>query len=147
MDVLSIRITEQSVIAVAEDRRSGCPVRQPSPKKSPLIQNPDCGFLPALRHNGESYLSFLYIKNSIRWVALNEDRLLLGKSRDLSTAVDGRKECLGIEFAECCGRYHGCYDLPSFLNVQKATFYEGCMNAEEGEKSVNFADRTAIRSK
>jgi hypothetical protein len=58
------------------------------------------------------------------------------------TAIDGRKECLGIEFAECFGRYHGCYDLPSFLNVQKATFYEGCMNAEEGEKSVNFADKT-----
>jgi len=30
-----------------------------------LFQNADCGFLPDLRHNGEFYLSFLYIKNSI----------------------------------------------------------------------------------
>jgi hypothetical protein len=26
-----------------------------------LFQNADCGFLPDLRHNGEFYLSFLYI--------------------------------------------------------------------------------------
>jgi hypothetical protein len=29
------------------------------------VQNADCGFLPDLRHNGEFYLSVLYIKNSI----------------------------------------------------------------------------------
>jgi hypothetical protein len=62
MDFLSIFITEQSVIAVAEHKRRGCPVRQPSPKKSPLVQNAYCGFLPDLRHNGEFYLSFLYLE-------------------------------------------------------------------------------------
>ena len=77
-----------------------------------LVQNADCGFLPDLRHNGEFYLSFLYIKNSIGRVALSKDRLLLEKSFDLSTAVDGRKECLGIEFADFLGRYHECHNLP-----------------------------------
>src|SRR5580658_6620892 len=86
MDFLSIFITEQSVIAVAEHRRRGWPVRQPSPKKSPLFQNADCGFLPDLRHNGESYLSFLDIKNSIGRVALSKNGLLLEKRLDLSTA-------------------------------------------------------------
>ena len=50
-----------------------------------LVQNAYCGFLPGLRHDGESYLSFLYIKNSIGRVALSKDRLLFGKSFDLST--------------------------------------------------------------
>src|SRR5439155_3764509 len=77
-----------------------------------LVQNAYCGFLPALRHNGEFYLSFLYIKNSIGRVALNKDRLLFGKRCDLPTAVDGRKEGLGIEFAEFLGRYDGCHEAP-----------------------------------
>jgi hypothetical protein len=109
MDFLSIFITEQSVIAVAEHRRRGCPVRQPSPKKSPFVQNANCGFLPDLRHNGEFYLSFLYVINSIGRVALSKYRLLLGKSLDLSTAVDGGEECLGIKFDEslgCCHEWH-----------------------------------------
>jgi hypothetical protein len=74
-----------------------------------LVQNAYGGFLPDLRHNGEFYLSFLYIKNSIGRVALSKDRLLFGKSLDLSTAVDGRKEYLGIELAEffgCCHEWH-----------------------------------------
>jgi hypothetical protein len=54
----------------------------------------------------------LYIKNSIGRVALNKDRLLLGKSFDLPTAVDGRKESLGIEFAEFLRRYDGCHNRP-----------------------------------
>jgi hypothetical protein len=45
--------------------------------------------------------------HSIGRVALSKDRLVLGKSRDLPTsAVDGRKECLGIEFDEFLGRCH-----------------------------------------
>src|ERR1700687_3531937 len=76
-----------------------------------LVQNANCGFLPDLRHNGEFYLSFLYVKNSIGRIALGKDRLLFGKSFDLSTAVDGGKECLGIEFA-FLGRYHGCHNWP-----------------------------------
>src|ERR1700730_3412995 len=46
IDFLSIRITEQSVIAVAEHSRRGCPVRQPSPKKSPLFRMPIVASFP-----------------------------------------------------------------------------------------------------
>src|SRR5260370_6317237 len=52
-----------------------------------LVQNAYCGFLPDLRHNGEFYLSFLYIKNSIGRVALSKDRLLFEKSFALSTTA------------------------------------------------------------
>jgi hypothetical protein len=92
-----------------------------------LVQNPYRGFLPALRHYGESYLSFLYIKNSVRWVTLNKDRLLLGKLCDLSTAVNGRKECLSIEFAAFLRRCPAFHDRPRFESFECAecNLYEG----------------------
>jgi hypothetical protein len=97
-------------------RRGTQPQRLPCkatfPEEIALVQNADCGFLPDLRHNGESYFSFLYIKNSIGRVALSKDRLLLEKSLDPPTAVDGRQECLGIELAEFLGRYDECDDWP-----------------------------------
>jgi hypothetical protein len=40
--------------------------------------------------------SFLDIKKQHRTSCLSKDRLLCGKSCDLSIAVDGRKELLGI---------------------------------------------------
>src|ERR1700730_4671625 len=91
-----------------------------------LLQNADGGFLSDQRHNGESYLSFLYIKNSIGQVALNKDRLLLGKSFDLPTTVDSRKECLGIEFAASLGRYHECHvgPLSGVPIANQATSYD-----------------------
>jgi hypothetical protein len=52
----------------------------------------------------------LYVKNSIGRVALSKDRLRFSKSFGLSAAVDGRKECLGIELAEFLGRCHGFHD-------------------------------------
>ena len=52
----------------------------------------------------------LYVKDSIGRVALSKDRLLFWKSYDLSTAVDGRKERLGIEFDEFLGRCHKWHD-------------------------------------
>ena len=45
-----------------------------------LVEDADCGFLPGLRHNREFYLSFIYVKDSVRGIALNEDRLPLEKS-------------------------------------------------------------------
>src|SRR5580765_6944800 len=57
--------------------------------ESAIVQNADCGFLPILRHNGEFYLAFLYIKNSVRRVTLSKNRLLFGKSLDFPAAVDG----------------------------------------------------------
>src|ERR1039457_4832377 len=56
MDFLSILITTQSVIAVAEHRRRGCPVRQPSPKKSPSFRMPMVASLPIF----ETTVSFTF---------------------------------------------------------------------------------------
>src|ERR1700687_4391777 len=107
------------------EQTESLPCKATFPEEISLVQDAYRGFLPALRHNGESYVSFLYIKNSVRRIALNKDRLLLGKSSDLSTAVDGRKECLRIEFAEFLRRNHGCYDLPSPPNLRNTTSYGG----------------------
>jgi hypothetical protein len=87
-----------------------------------LVKNGYCGFLPDLRHNGEFYLSYLnlYIKNSIGRVALSKDRLLFGKNFDLSTAVDGRKECFSIKFDEVLGRCHEWHDWPPLKNSECA---------------------------
>src|SRR5580765_1806313 len=46
MDFLSIRIKVQSVIALAEHMRRGCPVSQPSPKKSPPLRIPIVASFP-----------------------------------------------------------------------------------------------------
>src|ERR1700730_1065658 len=89
-------------------------------EKITLVQNAYCGFLPPPRHNGELHLSFLYVKNSIGRVALNKDPLLFGKSCDLPTFADGRKECLGIEFAGFLGRYNGCHDWPPLKSSEGA---------------------------
>jgi hypothetical protein len=119
MDFLSIRITEQSVISSCGEQAESLPCKATFSEEIALVQNAYRGFLPALRHNGESDLSFLYIKNSIGRIALNEDRLLLAKSCDLPAAIDGRKKCLGIEFGAFLGRRHGSYDLRSFPNMRK----------------------------
>src|SRR5271169_3590696 len=111
-----------------------------------LVQNAYCGFLPDLRHNGESYLPFLYIKNSIGRVALSKDRLPFGKSFDLSTAVDGRKECLGIEFDEFLGRCHECHNsapLSRVTNPQKQNSYDVRMNECERRGEQHQASRGA----
>jgi hypothetical protein len=80
-------------------------------KEIVLVQNTYCGFLSDFDTTASFYLSLLYIKNRVGRIALGIDRLLLGKSFDLSTAVDGGKERLGIEFADFLGSYHGCHEL------------------------------------
>src|ERR1700737_4100299 len=112
MDVLSIRITEQSVHRSCGAQAERLPCKATFSEEIALVQNAYRGFLSDLRHNGESYLSFLYIKNSIGQVTLSKDRLLFDKSFYLPTPVDGRKEGLGIEFADFLGRYRGCHVGP-----------------------------------
>ena len=119
MDFLSIRITEQSVIAIAEHRRRGCPVRQPSPKNSLSFRMPIVASFPSC----DTTVSFTspYIENSIGRVALSKNRLFFGKSLDLpAAAVDGRKECLEIELAEFLGRCHEWHDWPPLKNSECA---------------------------
>ena len=118
MYVLSIRITEQSVIAVAEHMRRDCPSKATFSEEIALVQNAYRGFLPGLRHNGELYLSSLYIKNSVGRVALNKDLLSLEKRSDLPTAVNHREKCLGIKLAEIVGRYHSFHDRPPFKSSE-----------------------------
>src|ERR1700745_1189954 len=100
MDFLSIRITEQSVIAVAEHRRRSCPVRHPSPKKSPSFRMPIVASFPVFDTTVSFIFPCLNVKDSIGRVALNKNRLFLNERCDLPAAVDGRKESPGVEFAE-----------------------------------------------
>jgi len=113
------------------------PCKATLPKEIATVQNADCGFLADLRHNGEFYLSFLYIENSIRRVALSKDRLLFCESFDLPATVDGRKESLGIELDEFFGRCNECHNLPSpefGLRRRKLPYDQGRMNAQEGRE-------------
>jgi hypothetical protein len=86
---LSIRITEQSVM-VSRAQAGGCPVRQPS-EEGP-VQNAD-GFLPP---STQRWFYFLSVDKKHRMNRLNKDRLFFG-SYDFPTAVEGRKERLGVE--------------------------------------------------
>src|SRR5581483_5215190 len=98
------------------------PCKATFPEEIALVQNAYGGFLPALRHNGEFYLSFLYIKNSIGRVALNKDRLLFGKSCDLPAAIHRREKCLGTKFAQLLGCHHGRHDRapsPAFRMLKR----------------------------
>ena len=70
-------------------------------------QHCDDGFFPLLGNNGNLHIALLDIENSIGRVPLNKDRLLFGKRCNLPTAVDGRKECFGIELAASLARDHG----------------------------------------
>src|SRR5271168_1607707 len=92
------------------EQAESLPRKAPFSEKIALVQNAYRGFLPDLRYNSEFHLSFLYIKNSIRRVALCKDHLLIGKSSDLPAAVNGRKECLRIEFTGCLGRSAGTHN-------------------------------------
>ena len=67
---------------------------------------------------------FCIYKDSIRRVALRNDRLLFWKGGDSCTAVNGRKECLGIEVAACLGRFDECHDGSHFKspNAQEGDF-------------------------
>src|ERR1700722_3518324 len=94
MDFFWIFITEQSVS-----------------EEIALFQNADCGFLADLRYDSEPYLSLSYIENSIRRIPLSKDGLPSRKIFDLSSAVDGRKKCLGIEFGEFLRCRHECHNL------------------------------------
>jgi hypothetical protein len=68
---------------------------------------------------------------------LSKYRLLFGKSFDLSTAVDGRKECLGVKLDKFLGCFNECHNWPlsRVPSAQKATSYdEGRINAQEGRE-------------
>jgi hypothetical protein len=77
MAFLSIRSSEQSVIAVAVPMRSAWPASEPSPKKLLSLNMPMVASLPVFRDDCESYFSRLKIKNRVCRVPLRENGLLL----------------------------------------------------------------------
>src|ERR1700694_2920361 len=111
MDFLSIRITEQSVIAVTENKRRVCPARQPSPKKSPSFRMPIMASFPLC--DTTVSLTFLSVCKKRYRTSHPEQRSSVSyeKMRFFSP-IDGRKKCLGIEFAEFLSRHHGCCEPP-----------------------------------
>src|SRR5438552_14643447 len=79
------------------------------PKKIPLTQYSDRGFLASLRHDGEPDFTFLDIEDSIRLIPLSEDRLLFRDGQHLSGVADHREESVGVELAVLpngCSRAH-----------------------------------------
>src|SRR5216683_4737800 len=81
MDFLSISITEQSVIAVAEHRRRRCPVRQPSPKKAPSFRMPMVASFPTF----ETTVSFTFPSFDLQHAQLFASSSQSGQSLGLSS--------------------------------------------------------------
>src|SRR5437899_9911940 len=77
MSAFVIRTITHSVTAETVARRSGCPVKHPSPKKSPVPQKCDHGFLPLLGGNGLLDLATMNVENRVRGFALRVDNLIL----------------------------------------------------------------------
>jgi hypothetical protein len=98
----------------------GLPRKATFSKEIARSQNLYCGFFPARGYHSEFYPPFLNVKNSIGRVALSKNRLLFGERCDASAVVDGRKKCLGIEFAAFLGSRCGCRDWPPFQNSECA---------------------------
>src|ERR1700722_10778139 len=82
-----------------------------SPKKSPSFRMPIVASLPISDTTASLTFPYLYIENSIRRIPLSKDGLPSRKIFDLSSAVDGRKKCLGIEFGEFLRCRHECHNL------------------------------------
>jgi hypothetical protein len=105
------------------------------PEEITLIQKADCGLLPGLRHGGEFYLSFLYIKNRIGRIALSKDRLLSVKSCDLLPRSIVERNVLGSNLlrflaAAATGVMMGL--LSRVTNSEKVTSMKGQQMRKQG---------------
>jgi hypothetical protein len=67
---------KQSEIAVELDMRSGCPARQPSPKKSPAFKIRDDCLLSLLGNNRELNPAFLDKIDGISRIALGKNAVV-----------------------------------------------------------------------
>ena len=82
------------------------------------------GCLNTIFSQGDSSDAVFYIKEGkIKLTVVSEigkeATLRFSKSFDLSAAIEGRKECLGIELAEFLGCY-GCHDWSPFWSYECA---------------------------
>jgi hypothetical protein len=104
IDFFSIFITEQSVIALAEHRRRGRPVRQPLRKNRPCsecllwLPSPTCDTTVSFT------LPSFYLKDSVGRVALSKDRLSKGNNpfQLADFACPSRLFCGGSR--SCCSK-------------------------------------------
>jgi hypothetical protein len=88
-----IRISAQSVNAVAVARRRGCPARQPSPKQ-------------AWASRIAITASLLDVEHRVGHIALREDRALPAVGRECSAGADVGEARVGI------ARVLGCHTHP-----------------------------------
>src|ERR1022692_2326538 len=101
-------MSSQSVIAIADPMRRGCPARPPSPQKSPGFSMGYRSFLAFFRDDGESHLALLDVEDCVSRVPLREDCLFPGNQHNFPTPTDGGKEPLRVEIAfllNCNGSY------------------------------------------
>jgi hypothetical protein len=82
-------------LAVA--RRSGWPIRQPSPKNSPGSQDGNHRLLGLLGGDDDFYLALVDVEHRVGRTGLPEDDRFPGVVGDGATAIDGGEEGLGIE--------------------------------------------------
>ena len=97
MAAFSSRMMTQSVIAATVAKRSGWPVRQPSPKKSPVPVEGDDRLLPQLGYDADLDLALLDVEDGIRRVPLREDLLILPIVRYCPSPVHGAEEGFHVE--------------------------------------------------
>src|ERR1700683_2946291 len=86
-----------SVMAETVARRSGSPVKHPSPKKSPVPRSATTASFPCSETTVFLDLAALNVENGIRRFALRVDNLTLPIIDNGSSAVHFRQKHLGIE--------------------------------------------------
>src|SRR5438552_16621078 len=70
------------------------------PKKIPLTQYSDRGFLASFGNDGELDFTFLNIEDSIRLIPLSEDRLIFRVSQNITDFAVHSEEGSGVDSAD-----------------------------------------------
>src|SRR5258708_25116679 len=97
MSAFVIRTITHSVTAETVARRSGCPVKHPSPKKSPVPRTATTASFPCSETTVFLTLPTMNVKNRIRGFALRVDNLVLPIIGNGSPPVYFRQKYFGIE--------------------------------------------------
>ena len=93
----SIRISAQSVSAVAVAMRCGCPVRPTLLEEGLGLEDGDHRFLALRGDDRRLHPSALDVEDGVGHIALREDRAVLSVGRDGSAGADVGEERVGIE--------------------------------------------------
>ena len=141
MAALSSRMMTHSVIATTVAKRSGCPFRQPSPKKSPFPWSATTAFLPLLGDDADLDLAFLDVKDGIRRVSLREDLLLLPVVRHGPAAVHGGEKHLDVE-----GLTSSCFCHDNNSHSVAFTVFLGGFRPAVGKSALHNLAAPAVSS-